>query len=272
MNTPEVQILMSTYNGSAFLKEQIDSILNQTFKNWQLLIRDDGSKDNTVELIEAYQKEYPLKIKRIIGGDGGGSSQSFMGMLKHVESPYCMFCDQDDYWEKDKIEISLNRIKELEKKDPMCLVYTDMEVVSDDLKTNLGSFLGLQKLNPKWIKNSNNILAQSMAAGCTMIFTLHLIKIIKPIKAPLFQHDHWVLINAAIYGNVAFCNQKTMKYRQHSHNTIGSHKIDWLYFKNKTKEISKITMRWLYIKKNFHSKVNTFNLFLAKLKVNFSRL
>ena len=111
-------------------------------------------KDNTVELIEAYQKEYPLKIKRIIGGDGGGSSQSFMGMLKHVESPYCMFYDQDDYWEKDKIEISLNRIKELEKRPYVLMVYTDMEVVSDDLKPIWALFRPSKKLNLKWIKNS----------------------------------------------------------------------------------------------------------------------
>ena len=272
MDKSEVQILMSTYNGSPYLREQIESILNQTFENWQLLIRDDGSKDNTVDIIEEYEKAYPKKIKQIIGGEGGGSSQSFMGMLKHVDSPYCMFCDQDDYWEKNKIEISLKKLKELEEEDPICLVYTDMEVVSENLKEELGSFLGLQKLNPKWIKNSNNILAQSMAAGCTMIFTWHLIKILKPIKAPLFQHDHWVLINAAIYGNVAFCKERTMKYRQHSHNTIGSHKINWPYFSKKAKEIKKIIGRWGYIKKRFSTKVNMIKLFVAKIKVNLARL
>ena len=156
---------MSTYNGSPYLREQLDSILNQSFKNWQLLIRDDGSKDNTVEIIKDYENQHPGKIKQVFGDEGGGSSISFMGMLQHVESPYCMFSDQDDFWEKNKIEISLNRLKELEKEDPMCLVFTDMEVVSDDLKTELGSFLGLQKLNPSWIKNSNNVLAQSIAAG-----------------------------------------------------------------------------------------------------------
>ncbi|MFT6165733.1 MAG: glycosyltransferase involved in cell wall biosynthesis [Vicingaceae bacterium] len=272
MESPEVQILMSTYNGTPYLREQLDSILNQSFENWQLLIRDDGSKDSTVEIIKEYENQHPGKIKQVFGDEGGGSSRSFMGMLKHVESPYCMFSDQDDFWKKNKIEISLNRLKELEKEDPMCLVFTDMEVVSDDLKTELGSFLGLQKLNPSWIKNSNNLLAQSIAAGCTMIFTLHLIKIIKPIDANLFQHDHWVLINAAIYGNVAYVDERTIKYRQHSHNTIGSHRIDWPYFSKKTKELGTLVKRWTYIKKKFVRKVNIVKVFLAKLKVNLARL
>ncbi len=272
MDKPEVQILMSTYNGAAYLREQLDSLINQSFTNWQLLIRDDGSKDDTVKIIEQYESIHPDRIKQVFSAEGGGSSVSFTGMLKFVESPYCMFCDQDDYWESNKIEISLNQLKELEKEDPMCLVFTDMEVVSDDLKANLGSFLGLQKLNPSWIKNPNNILAQSIAAGCTMIFTLDLIKMIKPINADLFQHDHWVLIHAAIYGNVGYCDQKTMKYRQHSHNTIGSHTIDWPYFSKKTKELGTLFQRWKYIKKKFIHKVNILTLFFAKLRLNLDRL
>ena len=272
MSKAEVQILMSTCNGARFLKEQLDSILNQTCTNWQLLIKDDGSIDNSGQIIQEYQQKYPSRIKQVFSDEGGGSSISFMGMLMFVDSPYCMFCDQDDYWESSKIEISLNRLKELEKEDPMCLVFTDMEVVSDDLKVKLGSFLGLQKLNPDWIKNPNNILAQSMAAGCTMIFTLDLIKMIKPINADLFQHDHWVLIHAAIYGNVAYCDQKTVKYRQHSHNTIGSHTIDWPYFSKKTKELGTLFQMWKYIKKKFIRKVNILNVFFAKLRVNLARL
>ena len=272
MDKPEVQILMSTYNGAAYLREQLDSLINQSFTNWQLLIRDDGSKDDTVKIIEQYESIHPDRIKQVFSAEGGGSSVSFMGMLKFVDSPYCMFCDQDDYWEKDKIQISLTRLKELENEDPMCLVFTDMEVVSEDLELELGSFLNLQKLNPNWIKDPNNILAQSIAAGCTMIFTLDLIKIIKPIDAVLFQHDHWVLINAAIYGNVAYCDKKTVKYRQHSHNSIGSHRVDWPYFSRKIKELGTLFKRWSYIKKNFVRKVNITMLFLAKLRVNFARL
>lgn len=272
MVKPEVQILMSTYNGAPFLDQQIQSILSQTHSQWELLIRDDGSTDNTIEHIKLYVEKYPEKIRYIKNGPGGGSSISFMGMLDLVEAPYCMFCDQDDIWVPDKIQVSLEEIKKLEKEDPIGLVFTDMEVVSEDLKHKLGSFLRLQKLNPKWIKNSNNVLAQSMAAGCTMMFTWHLIKILKPIKAPLFQHDHWVLINASIYGNVSYLDRKTVMYRQHSHNTIGSHKIDWPYFSKKVKEARKIFNRWIYIKSKFSRKVNMILLFLAKLKVNVSRL
>lgn len=272
MNQAEVIILMSTYNGAPFLRQQLDSILNQSFTNWQLIIRDDGSSDKTQEIIKDYERLYPTKIKQVFGGPGGGSSESFMGMLEYANAPYCMFCDQDDFWETDKIEISLAKIKELEKIDPIALVFTDMEVVSEDLKKELGSFLRLQKLNPNWINNSNNLLAQSIAAGCTMILSWHLVQIIKPIKAPLFQHDHWVLINAAIYGVVGYCDQKTVKYRQHSHNTIGSHRINFTYFSKKIRELSKVVDRWKYIKYSFKRKVNMLKLFVAKFRVNLARL
>lgn len=272
MSNPQIQILLSTYNGEAFLKEQVQSILDQTFEDWQLIIRDDGSSDGTIALIESLQKEHPEKIKQIQNNVGGGSSQSFIGMLDFVEAPYCMFCDQDDYWEPNKIELSLSKLKEIEKKNPVAAVFTDMEVVSADLKQHFGSFLKLQKLKPEWIKNSNNILAQSIAAGCTMIFTKKLIEILKPIKAPLFQHDQWLMINAALYGEIAYCPEKTIKYRQHSYNAVGSHAINLTYFSKKSQELSKVIQRWIYLKEQFSSKVNIFKLFIVKLKLNFARL
>jgi glycosyltransferase involved in cell wall biosynthesis len=263
---------MSTYNGEAYLEQQVNSILKQTFTNWQLLIRDDGSTDKTVELIKQFEKQYPEKIRQVDHANGGGSSKSFMGMLSLMNAPYGMFCDQDDFWESNKIALSLEKLKALEQKDPVALVFTDMEVVSEDLKEERGSFLALQRLNPNWINNPNNLLAQSIAAGCTMIFTSHLVKLVKPISAPLFQHDHWLLINAAIYGYVGYCEERTVRYRQHSYNTIGSHEINWAYFSKKIKEISKVIRRWIYIKFSFSRKVNVLNLFFAKLKVNLARL
>ena len=100
-----VAILMSTYNGERYLREQIDSLLNQTYKDWKLYIRDDKSTDGTVSIIEGYVRVYPDQIVYKSDGFGNlGAGCSFMQLLSSIDSDYYMFCDQDDVWMEDKIE------------------------------------------------------------------------------------------------------------------------------------------------------------------------
>lgn len=269
---PEVQILLSTFNGSAYLKEQLNSILSQTYSNWQLLIKDDGSSDDSVNIIKEYQKEYPAKIKLLNLEQGEGSSKSFMSLLKIADSPYIMFCDQDDVWLPTKVEFSLSCIKEMENISDNCLFFTDMKVVSADLNKDLGSFFELQKLNPEWVKEEINVLVQSIVAGCTIIINQNLKQALKPIKTPLFQHDQWLVINAILQGAVNYSAQKTMLYRQHQNNAVGAHHINFNYFKSKVVEWSNIFARWQHIRAVFNLDVSYFRLLKAKVKLNSSRL
>src|ERR1700744_365701 len=101
-----ISILLSAYNGERFLKDQIESILAQTNKNWILYIRDDGSKDGTIGIVNFYAERYPHQIIKIEDNAGNlKSAGSFMHMLNNVSSEYYMFCDQDDVWLPFKIEI-----------------------------------------------------------------------------------------------------------------------------------------------------------------------
>lgn len=268
----EVQILLSTYNGETYLEEQIESVLHQSFSNWQLVIRDDGSTDKTQEIIDKYKKKYPEKVIQLYKGQGGNASQSFISMLKYTETPYLMFCDQDDVWLPTKVEESLNVLKELEKKNSIALVFTDMEVVSANLKSLHASFMKNQKLNPEWLNNKNAVFAQSMAAGCTMIFTKALVDILHPIKAPLFQHDHWLLMHAANYGELAFLNKPLLKYRQHSANAVGSHQVNLTYFSKKLSAFGEVQERWQYIESQFEPKPDIKKIRKAKFKINRQRL
>lgn len=267
-----VQILLSTYNGASYIKEQLNSILEQDTQEWQLLIRDDGSSDETMKIVADYVTKYPQKIVLLEGGEGGNASRSFMTMLANSDAPYIMFCDQDDVWKPDKIKNSLKEIKLLEKKNPIALVYSDMTVVDRNLNMKHSSFLAHQRLKPSWSNYVYACFAQSMAAGCSMIFTRALVEIMHPIKAPLFQHDHWVLMHASNYGVVKFLDQSTMLYRQHTQNAVGSHEIDLGYFTRKIAEFKKIVARWRYIKIYFRPKVSLYKILFAKFWINTYRL
>jgi len=112
----DIDILLSTYNGEQYLRNQIESIINQTYKNWRLLIRDDGSQDKTIEILEYYLRKHKDKIVLIEDGQKHlGASKSFFRLLGYSDAKYIMFCDQDDVWLPYKIEKTYNKMKELEK-------------------------------------------------------------------------------------------------------------------------------------------------------------
>jgi len=267
-----VQILLSTYNGEKYLKEQIESILNQSYSGWQLLIKDDGSTDKTLEIITGYCTLYPEKVKQVFVKEGGSSTKSFMAMLPLVTANYCMFADQDDVWVANKIQLSIDKIKEIEKINSPALVYTDMQVGDENLQETHPSFLAQHKLNPSWVYKKENVFVQSMSAGCTMLFTKSLIVRLNPIDAELFQHDHWILMHAAAYGAIGFISEKTVLYRQHGANSVGSHGVSKGYFASKLLELNKIFSRWKYLKTVFKPSPSFFSLAFYKLTLNFRRL
>lgn len=107
-----VAILMATYNGDKYIEEQIQSIINQTYKNWQLFIRDDGSSDETLKIIKNFTN-IDHRIHKITDNLGNlGPCLNFNELIKtHLEYKYIMFADQDDVWLENKIMISVNKIK-----------------------------------------------------------------------------------------------------------------------------------------------------------------
>jgi len=272
MLEPEVQILLSTFNGASFLEAQIESLLSQSFQNWQLLIRDDGSTDQTLTIINSYKEAHPKKVVIIKNENGGSSTKSFMSLLNSVSAPYIMFCDQDDVWLPAKIENSLTALKRIEKKHPVSAVYCDMRVVNSELETISPSFLKSQSLNPIWCAKPYSVFAQSMAAGCSMIFTKTLADRLHPIDSLLFQHDHWILMHAANYGKIGFLDNILINYRQHADNAIGSHKIGMSYFGKKVKTTRLVWTRWKYIKSQYQPSPSIIKIAIEKVRINLLRL
>ena len=227
-----IDILLSTYNGARFLRQQIDSVLNQTFQDWRLLIRDDGSQDDTVEIIREYAKQYSGKIvlqKDTLGNLGCGAS--FSQLVSVSSAPYMMFCDQDDYWLPEKVEKSWTAMKEQEEQHPgiPLLISTDLIVANENLREISPSFIRSQKLYPEALSEVHRSLALSVSPGCTMLFNRAAALRFLPIP-PHQTHDHWVAVITAYYGRVCFLPEPTILYRQHGKNAIGSKKINIIYF------------------------------------------
>jgi len=214
-------ILLASYNGEKFIGDQIESLLAQTYTNWRLFIRDDGSIDQTVSII----KKYAQKDKRIsiIEDDKKnlGSCQNFATLyqLTRDRFSYIMFCDQDDYWLPFKIEETLLHMQHLEqqqKKTFPFLVYTNFQYTDQHLKEIKS------KKNFETTKVSNlgfaHLLAQNPAYGCTMMMNKSLADIINQIPAKAENHDYWVALVASALGKISYLNRQTILYRQHSNN------------------------------------------------------
>ena len=161
----KVDVLLATYNGEQYLQEQIESILNQTYTDFRLLISDDGSKDKTIDIVEEYAK----KDDRIIifkQNENMGVVKNFEFLMKQVQSKYFMFSDQDDIWKKDKIEKSVKKIEE-----GFGLVYSDLEVVDNNLEVMYKSYWKLKGFDRKIRKYNDfdSLYLNNYITGCTLI-------------------------------------------------------------------------------------------------------
>ncbi len=219
-------VLLATYNGERYLKEQIDSLLSQTYNDFIVYIHDDGSSDKTVEILSKYEQNNPGKIRILTYAGTGGARNNFFSLLQRVEADYYMFCDQDDVWLPDKIEISFKTLSELERNNPdrPALVFTDLIVVDHDLRIQADSFMAIWKYIPEEYK-LNNLLRSNIAPGCTIICNKPCRDIAVQIKNidNFEMHDHLLMLVAKLCGETRFLNRRTILYRQHENNTLGAY-------------------------------------------------
>lgn len=221
----QVDVLLATYNGEKYVAEQIDSILNQTYKNIHLIISDDCSKDNTPEIL----KEYEQKDKRItvyIQQHNLGVIKNIEFLLKKVTNNLYMLSDQDDVWLPQKIEKSVETLK----KENADLVFGDLEVVDKNLKTmypSFGDYMLLNKKIKKYINSYRVNYLYNCVTGCTVLSKKEFIEKILPIPtdSKYLIHDHWIGLILALNGKLAYMPEKYIKYRQHGDNQVGTEKI-----------------------------------------------
>ncbi len=217
----KIDILLATYNGEKFVKEQIESILNQTYENFNLIISDDASTDNTLNILEEYEKK-DTRIKIFKKEKNKGLIDNFEFLLKNVTSDYFMFSDQDDIWKKDKIEKSINKLKE----ENSGLVYTDLEIVDEKLNVIYPSYWKYKQIYKKIIKYNNfeALYLNNFVTGCTILAKSKYIKDILPLprNSKFVLHDYWTALIISAKDKISYVEEPTIQYRQHKNNRVGS--------------------------------------------------
>lgn len=227
-------ILLSTFNGEAFLCEQLDSILQQSFANFIIVARDDGSEDSTPGILTQYAAAHAGRFF-ILPDEGAnlGAKASFAALIQYVlehkselglARAYMMFADQDDIWAADKIEIELNSLLRLEQGDAYrmpALVHSDLEVVDRDGKRIAASYIAYQGLQIQRDTLVNQVQS-NLVTGCTAVINEELALKVLPIPEKAIMHDWWIAIAAVAHGKRLFIDQPLVRYRQHDRNTIGA--------------------------------------------------
>jgi len=221
MDSP-VEILLSTFNGEKYLNTQLESLFRQEYTHWKLLIRDDGSTDATLSILNTYIQKYPDKIKLVNDEEGNiGYANSFIKLLRQSSADYVMYCDQDDSWHPSKISTLLSVILQEETKSPDTahIVFSDLQLVDSEMNTIAPSFARMMKYSPK--RNIRVFFLKSYVPGCNLIFNRTLIQQALKTENIVNLHDYWLLMVCSAIGKIAFVKQPLMKYRIHDKNAIG---------------------------------------------------
>jgi glycosyltransferase involved in cell wall biosynthesis len=232
MNDCTIDILLAVYNGEKYIKEQIQSILRQTYSNLHIIVRDNCSEDRTKEIVQEMIEAHPGKITLITSEKNLGVVGNFASLLDLTRSSYAMFADCDDVWFPEKIEKSLKEMHHFEFRygtDVPILIHSDLKVVDIDLNVIHDSFWRYSYLKPSQGKTLGRQLVQNAVTGCTILMNRALIERSRPIPEGVVMHDWWIGIVAAALGKIGIVNEPLMLYRQHGKNDTGAKKYDFLH-------------------------------------------
>ncbi|MFF2912164.1 glycosyltransferase family 2 protein [Paenibacillus sp. NPDC057934] len=220
-----IQILLSTYNGEQHIAAQIESILAQSYKDFKLLIRDDGSEDNTIRYIEEYALKHKGRIE-FLKGDNVGVKKSFFELLQRADpnASYYSFCDQDDVWLEDKL---LKAVMKLElEEDSQPLLYFTPTYLTDHNLNKIKVWPEPAPVKPSFY----NALAENIVVGSTAIINHKARELLLQKKVQfqnIIMHDWWAYLCISAFGKIIYVDQPSVLYRQHQGNLIGGNK-NWI--------------------------------------------
>ncbi|MEC5385584.1 glycosyltransferase family 2 protein [Uliginosibacterium sp. H3] len=219
--------MLATYNGAAYLPAQLDSLLAQTHKDWRVIARDDGSSDGSLTLLETYARNYPGQFEILRDEGRAGAKISFSRLIAHSSAPYVAFCDQDDVWKPEKLELLLEALcteeRHAEPGTPM-LAHCDLQVVDESLELMNPSFWVYQGIDP-FRDDLSQLLVQNVVTGCAMLCNRALVDAATPIPESAFMHDYWLALIASALGRIVPVRHALIQYRQHGRNTLGAKKM-----------------------------------------------
>ncbi|HFI0404901.1 TPA: glycosyltransferase family 2 protein [Streptococcus suis] len=215
----KVNILMSTYNGQQFLAEQIRSIQDQTYTDWTLLVRDDGSSDKTREILQDFaSQDSRIRLIDVEETKNLGVIKSFHRLVHYEQADYYFFSDQDDVWLPDKLAVSLQEAQSYQTDQPL-MVYMDLTVVDQDLQVMTESMIRSQS------HHANTQLVQELTentvtGGVSMIN--HSLASLWTKTEDIIMHDWYLALLASAFGKLVFIDKAGELYRQHADNVLGA--------------------------------------------------
>lgn len=220
MEKNKVAIILCTYNGEKFLREQVDSIISQTHDDWVVYFSDDGSSDNTLDIINEYQEKLSDEKIKLVNGPNKGFAWNFISALQQIPDcySYYAFCDQDDIWKENKLEKAVRKLSNNSADVPE--LYCGRTTLIDEKGWVIG-------MSPLFLKKPSfkNALVQSIAGGNTMVLN-HAAKLLiekTPKYKKIVSHDWWIyMLITGMQGFVYYDTEPAILYRQHGNNIIGA--------------------------------------------------
>lgn len=212
-----IAVLMSTYNGAGYIKQQIDSVLAQTHSDFTLYIRDDGSTDETCKIINSYSDN------RIVfqEGENLGPADSFFALLNMAkDADYIFFCDQDDVWFPEKIKVMLSKIAEY--KDEPTMLFSDFSIMDSDGNITAKSYSRYANLQvAEGTIGINKIIVHPYVFGCASCINRALCELVLNPPKGIEMHDCWLALTASAVGRLVYMPEQTIAHRFHNSNATG---------------------------------------------------
>lgn len=224
MNNDLVSVAMTTYNGEHYLEKQLESIINQSFKNIEIIIVDDCSSDKTKQILQSFHDEYSdiYNIKILDNLNNIGFVKNFEKAIRHCSGKYIALCDQDDVWHKNKIELLVGAI------DNYSLIFSDVSLMDSKGDIYVKSRSHKFKIDNKSNISFRELVFKNYVIGCSCLFSSAIINDILPFPEDALFHDWWIAIVAVKRQGIKYYDESLIDYRQHDSNVYGQRSIGFL--------------------------------------------
>lgn len=222
MNNPVIAVVMTTYNGERFLAQQIESLLSQTLKPDTIIICDDRSSDNTIEILEQFKKSHGIRY--FVNEERLGVVGNFKKAVALASSAdYIALCDQDDIWLPEKLEKSILELSLIDDGITPAMIYSDL-IVIDQQNNILNPSLTNEMGTDKYQHCLTTLLFGNFTLGCTILMNRQMSKLFADIPInPVFNHDAWITLIAFSFGKVSCLPEAGILYRKHENNVTFAH-------------------------------------------------
>ena len=222
-----IDIILSAYNGSSYIREQIDSVLGSDQKDIRLFVFDDVSSDDTTEIVREFEQAEPGRVFLIKNAYNKGFCRNFIEGLEYVTAKYpadyYAFCDQDDVWFGDRPTICLENMKRAEDEVGRVvpvMLFTDAVLTDEKMCRLDNNFFKESRLNVNRLDLASELM-ENKCIGCTSFMNHALASMITGFDRRIRYHDWWAALTAAAFGKLIYVDRPTVMYRQHGNNQVG---------------------------------------------------